>query len=74
MEMRGIEPRASHMLSERSTTELHPHRCTGMDNQRSRRSDLIQFGLSALEGQTTCPFTDLYVTLVAWPSGLRRWF
>ena len=25
MEMRGIEPRAFHMRSERSTTELHPH-------------------------------------------------
>ena len=24
MEMRGIEPRAFHMQSERSTTELHP--------------------------------------------------
>ena len=24
MEMRGIEPRAFHMRSERSTTELHP--------------------------------------------------
>ena len=23
--MRGIEPRAFHMQSERSTTELHPH-------------------------------------------------
>ena len=23
--MRGIEPRASHMQSERSTTELQPH-------------------------------------------------
>ena len=26
MEMRGIEPRAFHMQSERSTTELHPRR------------------------------------------------
>jgi hypothetical protein len=26
MEMRGIEPRAFHMQSERSTTELHPQR------------------------------------------------
>ena len=26
MEMRGIEPRAFHMQSERSTTELHPLR------------------------------------------------
>ena len=25
MEMRGIEPRAFHMQSEHSTTELHPH-------------------------------------------------
>ena len=25
VEMRGIEPRAFHMQSERSTTELHPH-------------------------------------------------
>ena len=25
MEMPGIEPGASHMRSERSTTELHPH-------------------------------------------------
>ena len=25
MEMRGIEPRAFHMQSERSTTELQPH-------------------------------------------------
>ena len=25
MEMLGIEPGASHMRSERSTTELHPH-------------------------------------------------
>lgn len=25
MEMPGIEPGASHMQSERSTTELHPH-------------------------------------------------
>ena len=24
LEMRGIEPRAFHMQSERSTTELHP--------------------------------------------------
>ena len=24
MEMRGVEPRTSHMRSERSTTELHP--------------------------------------------------
>ena len=27
MEMRGIEPRAFHMQSERSTTELHPLPC-----------------------------------------------
>ena len=26
VEMRGIEPRAFHMQSERSTTELHPRR------------------------------------------------
>ena len=26
VEMRGIEPRAFHMQSERSTTELHPQR------------------------------------------------
>ena len=26
LEMRGIEPRAFHMQSERSTTELHPRR------------------------------------------------
>ena len=29
MEMRGIEPRAFHMQSERSTTELHPRLLTG---------------------------------------------
>ena len=29
VEMRGIEPRAFHMQSERSTTELHPRRLTG---------------------------------------------
>ena len=29
MEMRGIEPRAFHMQSERSTTELHPRRFLG---------------------------------------------
>ena len=28
MEMRGIEPRAFHMQSERSTTELHPQTIT----------------------------------------------
>ena len=33
MEMRGVEPRTSHMRSERSTTELHP---------------LIHFGLPIL--------------------------
>ena len=31
LEMRGIEPRAFHMRSERSTTELHPqHKCSGL--------------------------------------------
>ena len=29
LEMRGIEPRAFHMQSERSTTELHPLALTG---------------------------------------------
>ena len=29
VEMRGIEPRAFHMQSERSTTELHPRRSPG---------------------------------------------
>ena len=29
LEMRGIEPRAFHMQSERSTTELHPHMYMG---------------------------------------------
>ena len=31
MEMRGIEPRAFHMQSERSTTELHPLAVTDED-------------------------------------------
>ena len=30
MEMRGIEPRAFHMQSERSTTELHPLFLSGL--------------------------------------------
>ena len=31
VEMRGIEPRAFHMQSERSTTELHPLLAKGPD-------------------------------------------
>lgn len=30
VEMPGIEPGASHMRSERSTTELHPPSCVGL--------------------------------------------
>ena len=33
VEMRGIEPRAFHMQSERSTTELHPLPCDGEQPQ-----------------------------------------
>ena len=32
LEMRGIEPRAFHMQSERSTTELHPLPCNTYKN------------------------------------------
>ena len=31
VEMRGIEPRAFHMQSERSTTELHPLSCSAQE-------------------------------------------
>ena len=38
MEMPGIEPGASHMQSERSTTELHPH-------VNSRRFIIVQINV-----------------------------
>jgi hypothetical protein len=44
MEMRGIEPRAFHMQSERSTTELHPRRLNQplTPRQSTHRSSLSE--------------------------------
>ena len=42
VEMRGIEPRAFHMQSERSTTELHPLLTAG--RSKSTKSTLLAVG------------------------------
>ena len=41
MEMRGIEPRAFHMQSERSTTELHPLHTIDTENQTCTDTNLL---------------------------------
>ena len=42
MEMRGIEPRAFHMQSERSTTELHPLHTSLTKKQQCTDTGLYQ--------------------------------
>ena len=47
MEMRGIEPRAFHMQSERSTTELHPRYSQRKTDEHGR--SVLTFGSRILE-------------------------
>ena len=57
LEMRGIEPRAFHMQSERSTTELHPLWFVIAENVDANESISQQYHRVTLVQETNFPFT-----------------
>ena len=57
LEMRGIEPRAFHMQSERSTTELHPLWFVIAENVHANESISQQYHRVTLVQEANFPFT-----------------
>ena len=83
--MPGIEPGAFHMQSERSTAELHPPLTIKLYSMTINSMKVFEKSLyppiphlysdrSVASGSISPRDNTETSVMVAWPSGLRRWF